>query len=115
MSRFLCLSNDIADGEGKGFVFGSGPTRHAIFLVRKGGEILAYANSCPHRGTPLDWRPNQFLSLDKRYILCATHGALFRFEDGYCFSGPCAGSRLESIPLTKKGDELHINSYLIEH
>ena len=44
--------------------------------------MIGYVNSCPHLGSPLDWVPNRFLSADGRHVLCATHGALFRIEDG---------------------------------
>ena len=31
-------------------------------------------------------------------IVCSTHGAEFRIEDGLCIGGPCRGDRLESVP-----------------
>jgi len=34
-----------------------------------------------------------------RTIVCATHGATFRPEDGYCIAGPCAGDRLEPVAV----------------
>ncbi|MCU7852207.1 MAG: Rieske 2Fe-2S domain-containing protein [Candidatus Thiodiazotropha sp. (ex Monitilora ramsayi)] len=70
-----------------------------IILLRKGGQLFAYCNRCPHTGVNLEWQPHRFLDLTNRYIQCATHGALFRVEDGYCLKGPCAGQSLRSIPL----------------
>ena len=64
------------------------------FLVRHGGRVLAYVDSCPHTGAPLNWEPDRFLDIDQRYIQCATHGALFRIDDGLCVQGPCAGQSL---------------------
>ena len=44
---------------------------------------------------------------EKKYIICSTHGALFKIEDGYCISGPCQSSSLEAVPVTiKNGDVL---------
>jgi nitrite reductase/ring-hydroxylating ferredoxin subunit len=65
-------------------------------------------NSCPHTGGPLDWVPDQFLSLDRNYIQCATHNALFRFSDGYCVSGTCAGDQLTSVPVAIDDGEVVI-------
>ncbi len=72
----------------------------AIFVVRHGGRVVAYENSCPHTGSPLDWRPGGFFDVAKEHILCATHGALFRIEDGYCLAGPCAGQSLKPVAIT---------------
>ena len=61
-------------------------------------------------GTPLDWGGfdggGRFVSADSGNILCATHGAEFRLEDGYCLHGPCAGQRLLAVRLGGEGDGL---------
>jgi nitrite reductase/ring-hydroxylating ferredoxin subunit len=46
--------------------------------------------------------------LEGQYIQCATHGALFRFEDGLCLAGPCPGKHLQSVPLNLVGDKIYI-------
>jgi len=65
--------------------------------IRSGKKIFVYINSCPHIGSPLDFTPGDFLDQKKQYILCSTHGALFRIDDGYCISGPCQGKGLEKV------------------
>ncbi len=95
----LCVAADIPDGSGRGFVFGTGTGRRAVFVIRRGPDVYAYENSCPHVGTPLDWIPDQFLDRDGSHILCSTHGALFRIEDGHCVSGPCAGDALKPVAV----------------
>ena len=70
-----------------------------IFVVRRGRLVAACVNSCPHTGGPLDWVPDQFLDLERRHMLCATHGALFRLEDGHCLAGPCAGDQLTAVAV----------------
>ena len=67
--------------------------------MRRGATIAAFVNSCPHTGGPLDWVEDQFVDLDRRHILCATHGALFRIEDGHCLAGPCKGKRLTAVAV----------------
>jgi nitrite reductase/ring-hydroxylating ferredoxin subunit len=96
----LCRLDDIPEPGGRGFRIGHGSETRALFVVRKGGRVFAYENSCPHTGSPLDWVPDRFLDLEKRHILCATHGALFRIADGYCLAGPCAGKSLKSVSIT---------------
>lgn len=105
MSLTLCDLADIPDGEGRGFQLDQGVADAVvrgvrdIFVVRRGPAVFAYANACPHAGTPLDWVENQFMTYDKSHILCATHGALFRVEDGRCILGPCEGDALQELPV----------------
>jgi maleylacetate reductase len=32
-------------------------------------------------------------------LMCAHHSALFRFEDGHCIEGPCAGANLDAVQV----------------
>jgi nitrite reductase/ring-hydroxylating ferredoxin subunit len=79
-----------------------------IFLVRKGARVFAYRNSCPHTGGPLDWVPDQFLTLAGDLIQCATHDALFSIEDGLCVKGPCAGQSLSALTVHVEGDRVSV-------
>lgn len=80
-----------------------------LFMVRMDDRIYAYENHCPHTGSPLDWMPDQFLDIDKQFIQCATHHALFRIEDGFCIQGPCSGAYLRSLKVIQEGDQLFLN------
>ena len=95
----LCPLEGILDGEGREFVFGEEPFPFRMFVVRRGAEAWGYVNSCPHNRTPLNFRPEKFVTCDKTHILCSTHYALFEYEDGYCIDGPCAGQSLEAVPV----------------
>jgi nitrite reductase/ring-hydroxylating ferredoxin subunit len=95
-----CRLEDVPDGGAKGLVVpdpDGGALR--VIVLRRGDQVIAYRNRCPHRGTPLDLRPDDFLDRDGRYIVCATHGATFRREDGYCIAGPCAGDALTPVSV----------------
>ncbi|MDE1172188.1 MAG: Rieske (2Fe-2S) protein [Parvibaculaceae bacterium] len=70
-----------------------------IFLVRRGDAVHAYLNRCPHARQRLDSWPDRFLTMAEDHILCGAHAALFRIEDGFCLSGPCAGKSLTSVPV----------------
>lgn len=89
----LCPLSDIADGGSAGFTVG----KTMVMVIRRGDDAFVYVNSCPHIGSPLDFTPGRFLDAAGKYILCSTHGALFRIDDGFCVSGPCAGGRLTRI------------------
>jgi len=104
----LCRLDEIAEDAGRGFVVGDGAAQLALFVVRQGRRAFAYVNACPHLGTPLDWGgfedDGRFVSAASGNILCATHGAEFRREDGYCLSGPCAGARLQPVEVSLAAD-----------
>ena len=102
----LCRLGEIAEPGSKGISLGQGASRREIFLVRHGGEVRGYENSCPHTGGMLDWVPDQFLSYDRKHILCATHGALFRINDGHCLHGPCVGRSLSAVAIRLEGDKI---------
>jgi nitrite reductase/ring-hydroxylating ferredoxin subunit len=95
----LCRLDEIASPGSKGFSLGSGADAREIFVVRNERGVFAYENVCPHTWGPLDWVPDQFLSHDKARILCATHGAVFRIEDGHCLYGPCMGKSLATVAI----------------
>ena len=93
----LCKLDDIADPGSRAFAVGEGDWPLRGFLVRRGAEVFAYENSCPHAGHPLDWRPHEFLTHDRTLIQCASHGALFEIESGTCVAGPCNGRGLRPL------------------
>ena len=95
--RLLCRVQDIPEGGAKGFP-GPPGSFTGLLAVRQQGRVFIYVNACPHLGTSLDLLPDRFLSRDGTQLICATHGALFRIEDGFCTDGPCAGDRLEPVP-----------------
>jgi nitrite reductase/ring-hydroxylating ferredoxin subunit len=81
---------------------------HDVLVVRRGERIVAYVNRCPHLGTPLDLVPGRFLSRDRTHILCTTHGALFRIEDGGCVRGPCMGESLSPLRVRVQGGVIRV-------
>jgi nitrite reductase/ring-hydroxylating ferredoxin subunit len=94
---FVCRLDEIDDPGSKGFEGIAG--REPFFVVRRGDNFFAYRNVCPHYGAPLDWKPDAFLSHDRKFILCSMHGALFGIEDGICVDGPCPGMGLQKIEI----------------
>ena len=70
-----------------------------MFVVRRGGEVRGFVNTCPHLHLTLNYFPDRFVTHDKAYILCANHGAVFNHDDGHCITDPCAGQDLEPVPV----------------
>ena len=104
----LCRTEELGEDACKGLTFGAGKHRFEMFLVQKAGRIFAYVNECPHARTPLDWQADRFLTLDRTLLLCGTHGAEFRIEDGLCVAGPCLGRRLTPVPIIVGNGEVRI-------
>jgi len=99
---------DIADGQSAGFAVETPDKKIAVLAIRRGERVYTYNNSCPHIGAPLDFQAGQFLNLTRQYILCSSHGALFRIEDGHCVSGPCVGRALQEIKNHLKDGVLYV-------
>lgn len=109
----LCLVSEIDDQQAKGFTVVLSGAETDIFLIRAGGKVYGYLNSCPHTGVNLDWMPDEFMDISGRLIQCATHGALFNIEDGYCVSGPCAGDSLQPIKLLIEDGEVFLGQEML--
>ncbi len=99
----LCRLEEIPDGGAKGFDLGASYEPREIFLVREGDAVFAYVNSCPHLGTPLEMLDDQFVNEDG-FIVCSTHGALFRTKNGACIAGPCQGEYLSRAQVQLQED-----------
>ena len=105
----LCQLEEIPDNGAKGMVAVVEGKQRNIFVVRRGNQIYAYLNWCPHSQVLIDQIPGQFFNEDNSLIQCSKHGALFRVEDGFCVNGPCQGEYLKSLPCNiEKGSVLLI-------
>lgn len=106
MSRyFLCHNKDIAEFKTRGFSVETDQGQLELLLIRVENQLHAYQNHCPHLGIPLNWQPDEFLSLEGTHIQCSTHGALFTVEDGHCIAGPCTGKNLTALALEQRDDD----------
>jgi len=103
----LCNSADLAEG-GLAVPFDvvyHGQTCRA-FAVRFEGQTHAYLNRCTHVAMEMDYQPNQFFDPTGRWLMCATHGAVYAPDTGACRGGPCRGG-LVKIPLTEHDGVVH--------
>lgn len=97
---------ELQPGETKKFVLQLGGREEEGFIVNHGGSLYAYINRCCHVPMSMDWIENRFMTEDKQYILCATHGACYQPDTGECVSGPPFGKFLTPVPLTISGQEV---------
>jgi nitrite reductase/ring-hydroxylating ferredoxin subunit len=101
----LCHLEDLPDGDSRGF----DPLRvgqDRLLVVRRGRELHAWLNSCPHiGGTPMAWRKDAFLNAARDRIVCSAHGALFDIVSGRCDLGPCLGQSLTPLRVTLADDD----------
>lgn len=97
--KLVAAVGEIEHGKSKKFTLRRGQRDLEALLVNFEGRHFAYTNRCPHTGITLDWVNNQFFSSDNRYLMCATHGAVFKPPTGECIWGPCVGLALQSVPV----------------
>ncbi len=90
---------DFPDGTSRKFTLRCGGRSLEGFAFGFDGELHAYLNRCRHIPLPMDWLDNRFFTVDEKYVVCANHGALYEPTTGECVWGPCAGARLQRVPL----------------
>jgi nitrite reductase/ring-hydroxylating ferredoxin subunit len=56
-----------------------------VFMLKRGGAVVALNNTCNHAGGPLDEG-----KLDGACTVCPWHGSTFRVDDGSVVRGPAA-------------------------
>ena len=104
----LCASADLAE-RGQAFVWDvlqwSQPV--TAFALRFDGAVVAYLNRCSHVPTQMDWQPGEFLDMDRRWILCSIHGAMYEPKDGRCIGGPCGRGKLTPIRVEEQGGQVY--------
>ena len=103
----LCNSQDLVDGGVAvpfDVVFGGQTCR--AFAVRWKGAVHAYLNRCAHVAMEMDWQPGRFFDDSGQWLLCSTHGAVYRPDTGACAGGPCRGG-LHRIALSERDGVVH--------
>lgn len=106
--QVICAADQVAEG-GRGVrfpvtAFGAKATG---FVVRYGGTAYAYLNQCAHVPIELDWAEGEFFESSGLYLMCATHGAVYLPDSGYCAGGPCKGGRLRPIKVVEADGNLY--------
>lgn len=111
----LCALSEIDDPGGHEFSWGEGDWPLSLFLVRRGDSVWGYVNRCPHAGHELNLMPNDFLTRDGELIMCRSHGAQFRIDDGLCVFGPCPGTHLQKFSVSVVDGGVFAEEQELEH
>jgi nitrite reductase/ring-hydroxylating ferredoxin subunit len=77
------------------------------FVLRFEGRVVAYLNRCAHVPTEMDWQAGEFLDSDKRFIICAIHGAAYDPLDGRCVTGMCGRRGLTSLQVQEREGQVY--------
>lgn len=91
--------------------FQNGEARFSILIARQGDVVTAFENRCPHAGFPLERPDGRMIVLERKYLLCAGHGAMFAIADGVCAGGPGTGKGLMPLPIEILGGEIRVSSH----
>lgn len=100
--------DEIGDPGCREFSIGDGDWPFRGFVVRKGDAVYAYQNVCVHVGHPLNWTPDRFLTKDGTALICASHGATYEIETGYCYAGPGNGRSLRQVDAWISGGVVYV-------
>jgi nitrite reductase/ring-hydroxylating ferredoxin subunit len=96
----VCRADELGESQTAKFRLGAGKNAPEGFVVRHRGELHAWRNECRHIPMTMDWVENRFLSRDKCWIQCATHGALYDIATGQCVAGPPTGKALRPLEVS---------------
>jgi nitrite reductase/ring-hydroxylating ferredoxin subunit len=112
MEAWVCREEDLRDGTVRTVALGydhDGLPIMALLLRDENGDIVAYRNLCRHLPVPLDGGTGELLSEDGAHLICGTHGATYRLQDGYCVEGPCEGLALQRLYVREDRGELYVS------
>ena len=104
----LCNAADLVEGgRGRALRRGAMAARPAgPSPIRFEGQAHAYLNRCSHVAMELDFQPDRFFDDSGQWLLCATHGAVYKPDTGECAGGPCRGG-LVKIALSERDGVVH--------
>jgi nitrite reductase/ring-hydroxylating ferredoxin subunit len=104
----ICASEQVVEGgRGVRFPVSAFGDKATGFVVRYSGIAYAYLNRCAHVPIELDWAQGEFFESSGLYLMCATHGAIYVPDSGYCAGGPCKGGRLRPIAVREEGGSIY--------
>jgi len=107
-AQWLCAGDALTErGRGVGFdvLLWGKPARG--FALRFEGRAVAYLNRCAHVPTELDWQEGEFLDHDRRFIICAVHGATYDPRSGRCVMGVCGRFGLTPIQVEERDGQVY--------
>ena len=108
--QWLCSLENVPEGGCRELRYGEKDGDFTMLLYRRGADVKAYVNCCPHFSLPLNSRPDEFLMLDGEQVMCAYHCAIFRLNDGHCIGGPAEGMALDRVPIEVRDSQIYVTA-----
>ena len=99
MQRSVCRFDDIPDDTGKAVEVG----KRKIALFRRGEEVFALADTCPHYGGPLN---EGKLLKNSDEVVCPWHRFRFSLRTGE--SGTNSEMRARTYPVENRDGEVFV-------
>jgi nitrite reductase/ring-hydroxylating ferredoxin subunit len=98
----ICALSEVPDGNTLCLDLDGFP----VLVVRRGDNLRAYVNACPHQYLPLDHKGDRLISADKTILRCTNHAAGFSVTTGEGVEGLGIGACLDRIPVTVEGHSI---------
>jgi nitrite reductase/ring-hydroxylating ferredoxin subunit len=96
----LTTLDELPDGQATLVALDTGADQpFRLLLTRTGLEVKAFVNRCAHFGVPLAAKQAQLIFKPNLSVSCNVHYARYRWSDGVCEFGDCAGESLIALPL----------------
>ncbi len=92
----ICQLDDTRDGDATCFELDGFP----LIILRRGADLRAFVNACPHQYLPLNHKGDRLLSADGATIRCTNHSAGFDADTGEGIEGLGLGACLDLIPVS---------------
>jgi nitrite reductase/ring-hydroxylating ferredoxin subunit len=109
---YVAMLDEIADGSVQLYRFGSEDKPFRLLLMRSGQGLVAYVNRCAHFGVPLAETMRHLIFTPHQTLSCNVHYARYRWGDGACVSGECAGEGLIPVSLSVSDGKVLIGAWV---
>jgi nitrite reductase/ring-hydroxylating ferredoxin subunit len=88
--------------------FKKGDARFSLLVTRSEAGVSAFENVCPHARSPLERPDGRVVVHQKKFVICAAHGASFQIDTGRCVAGPGLGLGLNRVAVSVLGGQIRI-------
>jgi len=102
----ICSLDAIPDGTVRICQLSAKQNNLCLLVLRTGHNCYGYINRCPHFGMPLATCESHLIYESNSWIKCNVHYARFRWHDGFCEAGECAGEFLRKVALEVKNGKI---------
>jgi nitrite reductase/ring-hydroxylating ferredoxin subunit len=104
----LARVTDVPQDGAAVFDFAEGDARYSLILARRGENVFAYENRCPHANSPME-RPDGRVAMQAgQFLICSAHAASFDVESGQCVGGPAIGRTLIRVQISVADGEVRM-------